>query len=486
MYRKRNRAQISLVEDFFLPFGGKLNQENRWIKLSKVIPWDLIEEKYAAKFSDVGAPAKPVRMALGALIIKERLNLADEETLQQIIENPYLQYFIGLHEFKSTAPFDSSMMVHFRKRFDLETMKEINELICLEEEKKNDKDQTPPPGNSGPGNEQVLPQNTEKPNKGNLLIDATCAPADIHYPTDTWLLNEAREKLEEIMDVLHHPLSGKVKKPRNYREKARRDYLKFTKKRKPSKKDISKAISKQLRYIKRDIKIIEILARTSSLTLLSKQQYKNLLVAQEIFRQQTLMHQTGVHRIEDRIVSLSQPHIRPIVRGKAAADVEFGAKVTMSVKDGLSFIETLSFDNYNESETLIESAEKYKQRFGCYPEAIMADKIFRNRENLKFCKNHHIRLSGPRLGRPTSTELAEHREHERKDAGIRNAVEGKFGEAKRKYGLGRIMARLRDTSECVIALQFLVMNLEYKLRKLFTYFFKELLSLFPASICIVV
>ncbi len=84
MYRKRNRKQISLVEGFFLPFGGKLDKSNRWVKLAEIIPWDTIEEKYAAMFSDNGAPAKPVRMALGAIIIKEKLGLSDEETLHRL------------------------------------------------------------------------------------------------------------------------------------------------------------------------------------------------------------------------------------------------------------------------------------------------------------------------------------------------------------------------------------------------------------------
>ncbi|ATW28200.1 IS5 family transposase [Candidatus Formimonas warabiya] len=478
MYRKRNRKQITLVENFFLPFGGKLNKNNRWVKLAEIIPWDTIEEKYAATFSDNGAPGKPVRMALGAIIIKERLGLSDEETLQQIIENPYLQLFIGLQEYTNAAPFDASLMVHFRKRFDLKTMQEINEMICLKEKEANQRGKDDPPSTGGSSPDQTTKEHStcasiENTNKGNLILDATCAPADIHYPTDTWLLNEAREKLEDIMDELHQPLVGKVKKPRNYREKAHKEYLRFTKKRKPNKKAIRKALSKQLRYIKRDLKIIEILSHQSSLSLLSRQQYKELLVIQEIFRQQTLMYQTGTHQVDDRIVNISQPHIRPIVRGKVSAEVEFGAKVTISVKDGLAFIETLSFDNYNESKILIESAEKHKQRFGCYPEAIMADKIFRNRENLQFCKINHIRLSGPRLGRPSAKELEEHRQHQRSDESIRNVVEAKFGEGKRKYGLGRIMARLQETSECVIALQFLVMNLEYKLRKLFLLFFKD-------------
>ncbi len=88
MYRREYRHQLSF-EGFFLPFGGKLSGGNRWIKLAELIPWDELEDDYAAQFSkDFGAPAKPFRMALGALIIKARLELTDEEKVEQIKENP--------------------------------------------------------------------------------------------------------------------------------------------------------------------------------------------------------------------------------------------------------------------------------------------------------------------------------------------------------------------------------------------------------------
>ena len=170
----------------------------------------------------------------------------------------------------------------------------------------------------------------------------------------------------------------------------------------------------------------------------------------------------------EHIVNLHQPHVRPIVRGKAGAAVEFGAKVAISLETGYSRIEKLSWQPYHEASTLKETVERYKMRHGYYPEVVLADRIYRNRENLAYCKNHHIRLSGPRLGRPPLNAVLQKAEKriERQDARDRNAVEGKFGEGKRRYGLGRILARLKVTAECVIAMQFLVMNLEHKLRVL--------------------
>jgi len=352
MYKKANKKQLS----FLLPFDGKLDPENRWVKLSEIIPWDDIEEKYAELFpANCGMPAKPLRMALGALIIKEKCGFSDRETVEQIKENPYLQYFIGLEEFKTEAPFDSSLMVHFRKRLGVDEIIDINEMICrakAEDENKdiNDDDNDHEP--QSPDSENTTQETDDKQsNKGTLILDATCAPADIRYPTDLSLLNEARMKLEEIIDTLHKPLRGKRPKPRTYRKVARLEFLAVSKKRRPSKNQIRKAIGKQLGYIRRDLAAIEKLVEIVGLGALSKRQLRNLWVINELYRQQEIMYKTKEHSIEDRIVSISQPHVRPIVRGKAGADTEFGAKVAISLADGYSYIEKISWDNFNEGIT---------------------------------------------------------------------------------------------------------------------------------------
>lgn len=305
MYRKTNPNQM--VFDFHIPFGGKLRCDNRWVILSQQIPWDQIESQYAGLFeeSHLGCPAKSSRVALGALIIKERLQTTDRETVEQIRENPYLQYFLGSPGYTDKEPFHHTSMVHFRKRFD-----------------------------------------------------------------------------------------------------------------------------------------------------------------QEILAQRLWMYQNKCHRIENRIVSLYQPHVRPIVRGKAHAPVEFGAKVSISLVDGFSFVDVLSWDAYNESGDLEGQIESYRARYGFYPESAHADKIYRTRDNRRYCKEHGIRLSGPALGRPkqltesNKEELQAIKRQQRQDEIDRIAVEGKFGQGKRRFTLNRIMAKLAETSEAVIMVSFIVMNLE--------------------------
>lgn len=470
---KHNEKQMILPDEFFLPFGGKLNPENRWCKMAALIPWDIVEERYAKNFKNLGNgnEALSARMALGSLIIQNHESLSDRKLIENITENAYMQYFIGLHGFVNKPPFDPSMLVHFRKRLGQDIINEINELIAKPntQDRDDDDDHQSSGEKSAPTSDQCTNKPQEAENSGKLILDATCVPADIHYPTDIWLLNDVREALEEIVDVLHAPHIGTIRKPRTYRNCARKDYLNIDKKKRPTPKEIRKAIGQQLRYIRRDLDTIEQMTDKSPLTLLSKRQYSNLLVSHEIYRQQLYMYQNKKHTIEDRIVSLSKPYVRPIIRGKKNAEVEFGPKLSISVVDGYTYIEELSYDPYNEGVTLIQSVERYHQRFGYYPQAVIVDKIYRNRKNIQYCKKHGIRLNGPPLGRPTSDKelLREQYRQERQDSGIRNSAEGKFGEGKRTYGLNRIMTRLQATSMAAISLQILVMNMERRLRVLF-------------------
>ena len=472
MYRHTEK-QLEL-EGFHLPFSGELSADNRWVRLAQMIPWHKFEDEYCASLSKKGQgpPAFSVRMALAALIIKERLRLSDEECVEQIRENPYLQFFCGLKEFSNKAPFHPTMYVHFRKRFPVDALNRINEVIVEKAVKKSGKDDNDKP--SGGDNRG------KQSNKGKLLMDATCAPADITYPTDLKLLNAAREKSEKIIDVLHQCRAKGHKKPRNYRVKARKAYLAVAKSKRIGKSKLRKAIRGQLGYLRRNLKSIDQLSKAVELTVLSRKQYRELLIISEVHRQQQLMYDQRSRRVDDRIVSISQPHVRPIKRGKAANDTEFGAKLSVSMVDGYAFVDRTSWDNFNECLDLQEQVKAYKRRFGVYPESVHADRIYRTRDNLRYCKKWGIRLSGPRLGRPPkkTPENAQRLKAEsalaRQDEIDRIPIEGKFGQAKRRYGINRVMTKLASTSETAIALCFLVMNLEKWLAAIFLcLFFKE-------------
>ena len=446
---KRGDINQQRLDQFHLSFGGKLKRTNRRIALSEIIPWEDFEKEYSKNFSKTrGAPSLSFRIALGSLIIKERLNLSDVETVEQIEENPYMQYFLGFEQFISEPPFDSSSLTRFRKRISPELISTMNEkIIEAQLSKREEKDRTE---NQDDDNEN---------NNGTLTIDATCAPSDIRYPTDISLLNECRINSEKIIDTLWSKIKKVgIDKPRTYRKKARKDFLSASKAKRLSTKRRRKLIKKQLNYLKRNASTIESMG---DLAMLSKKEYKQFLVIKEVYRQQIELYNENKRSIKDRIVNAAQPYIRPIVRGKAGKPVEFGAKISASLVNGFIYLDRFSFDSYNESTDLKMHIKKYKKRHGVLPSKILADQIYRTRENRKFCKKLGIELSGKPLGRPPKNGFSKNEkqrwENNEKE---RSLIEGKFGQLKRRFSLGRIMARLAETTNTIAEIAFLVANLE--------------------------
>lgn len=167
------------------------------------------------------------------------------------------------------------------------------------------------------------------------------------------------------------------------------------------------------------------------LTKLSRHQYRMLLVVSEVFRQQQWMYEQRSHRIDDRIVSLTQPHVRPINRGKTGASVEFGPKLSVSCSEGFVFLDRFSWDNFNESGDLQQQVEAHKTRYGHYPETIYADQIYRTKANRKWCKERGIRLMGLPTEKQDKDAQTTLRQQLREAEKIRNQIEGKFGQGKR-------------------------------------------------------
>ena len=474
MYRKRDREQM-ILEDFDLPFGGKLDAENRWVKMAKIMPWDMVEDIYAKSFKNERSEGRrPItsQIAFGAVYIKENENFPQERTLQHISENAYMQYFLGLKEFNPKPLFDSSMMTHFANRFTKEDIAKINEEIYRRMQAAevspadNDEDSD---GNKGTPTEDSCTNNDDDSdkdnsgNKGTLILDATVAPADIRYPTDLSLLNECREGTENIIDNLWDQTERKGHKTAYSRKRVRKEYLKIVKQRKPRKKQIRQAIREQLECVEKNLQTLDRMMPSISLEDFIKY-FERLQTIRNIAEQQRYHYENPGEPIPNRIVSVRQPHVRPIVRGKARSEVEFGQKLSLSIVDGFTFIEEQSWDNFAEGKTLKASVEKFRERQGVYPEAILADKTYRNRENISFCKVLGIRLSGPRLGRPKASELEADREQAYQDSCNRNVVEGRIGINKRRYGLDLIYARLDQTGEVEAALNVLCMNVALVLR----------------------
>ena len=277
--------------------------------MADCIPWDEFEIKYASLFpSDTGNVAKPLRMALGSLIIQTKFQYAARELVEQITENPYLEYFTGLPGYQEESPFDASTLVIFRRRISAEMLMDVNEYLLTH---KDDNNNTPP--SAGNSNDTGIPEENE--NKDILTLDATCAPVNIRYSQDISLLNEVREKLEVI--VYRFCKSHGLPLPRHYRRRARKDYLAFAKSREHSAGKIRKALRKQLGYVGRDIRYLEqFMGDGYAMTDKEASLYQMILT---LYEQQKYMYDNKVHSVEHHIMSISQPWLRPIVRGKVKA-----------------------------------------------------------------------------------------------------------------------------------------------------------------------
>ena len=507
MYISSDADQIT-IEDFFMPFGGKLLKTNRWVKLASIMPWEHIEQIYMASFqSERGRPAISSRIAFGSIFIKENDNLTDEGTVAAIAENPYMQYFLGLTAFQAEPLFDPSMMVHFRKRFPVEEVAKINEYICTgvwpdqqrnvdrnDAQEESQQDENPDNNQEPPavkGQEQssksgkrdkntskkkLKREKKQKKNRGKLIMDATVAPADIKYPTDIDLLNKSREHLETAVDILWKEVPHKGHKLPYSPKKARKSYLSLAKSKKWTEAKCRTAIGDQLRCIQQATKRLEELE-----VLVPDYEkrfpawlHRRLEMIPLVYAQQKGMYDNHTHTCEDRIVSLEQPHVRPIQRGKRPNPTEFGQKLHLSVVDGFTYLEQTCWSNFNEGCDLAAVVADYYRKFGCYPEAVLADKIYQTRANRAFCKEKGIRLTGPALGRPKAGEADRKQKRQMyKDACDRNAVEGRNGNAKRRFGLDLIAAKLDETAKTEAALILTAMNAAHRLARWLLRFFAD-------------
>lgn len=448
------------IEEFSTPFEGSLLADNRWVQLSKVVPWDCFAKIYMSVMnSEIGRPGICPRMVLGALIIKHFEKLDDRSVISAIQENIYMQYFVGLKGFCATPIFDASLFVELRKRIGTDAFDKLNiDLIKSVSQSEDEQHHS----KKGKNNDLET-----VPNKGKLQMDATVADQYITYPTDAKVLNSSRKQCEKMIDKLYALTGKKGVKPRTYRRKLDTAFLEYSKKKSKTKAMHRKMNRKLLGSLKRDLKHINNLldiyqANNHTKFPLNYKEQKMLWVIHTVYLQQKQMYDQNSNSCSDRIVSIFQPHVRPIPRGKVKAKIEFGSKLGVSLDKGLARITTLSWDAYNESKDLIPQVEQYRKLHGYYPELVQVDKIYATRVNRAWLKEREIRITAVPLGRKSKELLEEsyYKKRKRKvEARERNQIEGKFGQGKNGYNLNKIRARLQNTSESWVACIFFVMNL---------------------------
>ena len=292
-----------------MPFGGKLNENNRWLKLMGLIPWEELAKEYGKYFSDRGRPGLDGQLVLGIICIKHMLKLSDQAVMEQVLENPYMQALCGMESFASKRLFNESSLSKLRKRLGRDYFQKLEKYVL-----------------------KVLKERKLIRPRG-IMLDATVFPSNVRYPTDVGLLNDVREWLVDNINKMGRKIG--VKK-RTYRRKAKKEYLGFSKKRKKTRNAVKKAKKAMLQYVRRNMgQLEELLGEFKKRGLKAKQViYDKFEVARKIYQQQLEMYRKKIHRVKDRIVSFAQPEVRPIVRGKEGRDVEFGPKGALSLVDG--------------------------------------------------------------------------------------------------------------------------------------------------------
>jgi len=442
-YKSKDRLLEGGLFKELMPFGGKLNGNNRWIKLHDKIPWVQLEELYRKYYSHLGRPGKDSQLINGLLIIKHTKDISDEKVVEEFMENPYLQYFCGYDQLVTLEQeIDPSTLSKVRGRVGVEYFRMFEEEIIkiLIDEK-------------------VIKVNEQ-------MVDATVYPAGIKYPTDTGLLEDTRLWLVKNIRKLKN-IGGIKEKIRTYCRKARLVYLNFQKKRKRTFKEIRRVRKQLLQYVGRNIgQIQELIKRVKQTGSIEIKEIKNRLKdVIEISRQQWEMHRKNIRSIENRIVSFWKPYIRPIVRGKAGKDTEFGPKGSVSYVDGYLLLDKISFEAYNEGAVIKESLEKHEKRFGEVAGVIIADKIYGSRENREMFEENGIKASLIPLGRKNTLTKAKEKWVKKKQR-ERNRIEGAIGNSKTTYGLERLRYKIPGGEEINIRLGLAAMNLTTMLARI--------------------
>lgn len=438
MYIAKDRQTEPLFKELF-PFGGKLDGDNRWLKIAELIPWKELENKYCQHFSTTGRPAHDAQLVIGLLLLKHMTGTSDREIVQLVSENPYMQAFCGIDNFTAGKMIDPSTLTNVRKRLGKKHFKELEELTY----------------------KHLIERKIIKA-KG-MLVDATVFPENIRYPTDTGLLNEARQWLVSKIKTI----GGKIgKKYRTYCRTARQEYLNFNKKKRKTKKDVKRIRKSMLQFVRRNVRQFnEVLTLAAEQGVVVAQKVtERLTVIKELLAQQWHMHRENVKRIDDRIVSLHKPQVRPIKRGKSGKDVEFGPKASLSHVGAFTFLDRLSTDNFNESGDVALQLANYENRFGNKPPYVVGDRIYGTSDNRKLLKDNAIRDAfEPRGRKPRDERPADRwRKRKRKE---RNRIEGAFGHVKNHFGLDRIKYSIEGGDELWVRLGLMVANLKTAVSK---------------------
>lgn len=392
--------------------------ESKLGKIYQAIPWHELVNSFNIKASAKGPDCIFTQQGkLGLMFLKHYACCSDERLIEQLNANVHYQIFCDI----LLSPGES-----------IDNFKIVSQIRCeLAETLDIDRSQKTLASNWLAYMKELKQATT----------DATCYESEVRYPTNQKLLWECVQWNYGQMKMLCKHL--KIKLPRCKYSKWKGRYFEYSRKRRKPAKDkrvLTRALLNLLEKLNDELDRIE-----QGYTFdISEKYTKRRKVINKVYKQQTQLFTTG-EKPKNRVVSISKSYLRPIVRGKEIKKVEFGAKVNKIQIDGISFIEHLSFDAFNEG-TRFKSSVRLAQKLTHSKLAIMgADAIYATNNNRKYATRNNIRTDFCRKGR-----AGKHEEHRKQLASMitkerASRLEGSFGKEKEHYHLKKVKARTQKT-----------------------------------------
>jgi IS5 family transposase len=434
MYTKEDEHQYSFKNDWFMV--PEVDKNHELIKISDAIDWVSLSERLAPFYcSNNGRPTKPSRAKVGLLILKHLYTLSDENVVDMLKRDIYAQYLCDVSLKEAQKFINPSTLTYFRKQIGAEGVKLIETEVLNTLKKTN-----PPRGR-------------------RLVTDTTVMPVNIAYPTDVNLLDKIRCKAVEYLDKAK---SFGAKSYRTYQRTARKIVITYQKIRKHTTQSRRKVQKKLLQFSRRNVEQLNDAVKTvqRSTEPTSKQFIQKtkrfLQTAQNILTQQKAIYHN--QKVSERIVSVDKTHIRPMVRGKYPAEVEFGPKLLVNLQDDYLFLEDVQFNNVSDTQLLKTSIESYKERFGKFPTQLATDRGFWSKENRQLAEDYGIKkIAMENKGKSNYLKGKPFKERLRR---LRCKIEAKISLAKRKHGLARCLYSIQHGEEIWARLGLTAMNLK--------------------------
>lgn len=416
-------SQHSLFQDFEY-------QSSKWYifkntelgRIHGMIPWDQLSDCLPKEKQNQRGPQSWFSNAgcFAVMFLKHYTNLSDEKLIDRINTDWGMQLFCGILLADNEQIKDRAIVSRIRSKISIH----VNLLTDVQQ--------------SLVGHWSDYMENTDE-----LHMDASCYESYIRFPTDVKLLWECCCWVFE-KQLFPYCKTVKIKRPRSKYNDQVLKQLNYNRKRKKPHKQTNARLKSLLHLLTKGIGQLKEVSSTHQIPL-PLSYYLELGIIEEVLEQQQYLFDHPGSRVEDRIVSLHKPYVRPIKRGKENKPTEFGMKLHKVQVDGVSFIDQMSFNNFNECTRLQSCVQSHESQFGeC--NRLGADQIYATNANRKFITPKAIITCFPKKGKDTTTE---------KEKEIRSQIgktrstrlEGSFGNEKNHYGLRKIKALSEGTEK---------------------------------------